>query len=184
MKIIIAGILTGGNNMGKKEFSMEDAVRFVNSPAGAQLLEMLPDAEVYTLLREGFRGGNTHANRWYAGDIIPGVYGQDLCSAYPAAMILYKYPMKPFFHEGPVTLERLMDLLQHKHKALLFRICFYDIKLISRYTGAPYLARDKCRNIQGGRFDNGRILEADYLETTITDLDFRIIMKHCNHVLQ
>ena len=27
--------------MGKKEFSMEDAVRFVNSPAGAQLLEML-----------------------------------------------------------------------------------------------------------------------------------------------
>ena len=143
----------------------------------AQLMEMLPDAEVYTLLREGFRGGNVHASRWMSGDIIPGVYGQDLCSAYPAAMILYKYPMKPFFHEGPVTLERLMDLLQHKHKALLFRICFYDIKLISRYTGAPYLARDKCRNIQGGRFDNGRILEADYLETTVTDLDFRIIMK-------
>lgn len=143
----------------------------------AQLMEMLPDAEVYTLLREGFRGGNVHANRWMSGDIIPGVYGQDLCSAYPAAMILYKYPMKPFFHEGPVTLERLMDLLQHKKKALLFRICFYDIKLISRYTGVPYLARDKCRNIQGGRFDNGRILEADYLETTITDLDFRIIMQ-------
>lgn len=143
----------------------------------AQLLEMLPDAEVYTLLREGFRGGNVHANRWMAGDIIPGVYGQDLCSAYPAAMILYKYPMKPFYHEGAVTLERLMDLLQHKKKALLFRICFYDIKLISRYTGAPYLARDKCRNIQGGRYDNGRILSADYLETTVTDLDFRIIMQ-------
>ena len=27
--------------MGKKEFSMEDAVRFVNSPAGAQLLDIL-----------------------------------------------------------------------------------------------------------------------------------------------
>lgn len=27
--------------MGKKEFSMEDAIRFVNSPAGRQLLEML-----------------------------------------------------------------------------------------------------------------------------------------------
>lgn len=141
-----------------------------------QLVEMLPDAEVYSLLREAFRGGNTHANRWFSGDIIPGVYSKDLSSAYPACMVDFKFPMKPFFHEGPVTLERLMDLLQHKHKALLFRICFYDLRLISRWTGAPYLARDKCRNIQGGRYDNGRILEADYLETTVTDIDFRIIM--------
>lgn len=31
--------------MGKKEFSMEDAVRFVNSPAGKQLLEMLQKSD-------------------------------------------------------------------------------------------------------------------------------------------
>ena len=141
-----------------------------------QLIDMLPDVDVYSLLREAFRGGNTHAQRFYASDIIPGVYSKDLSSAYPACMVNFKFPMRAFFHEGPVTMERLADLLDHKHKALLFRICFYDLKLISRWTGAPYLARDKCRNIQGGRYDNGRILEADYLETTITDIDFRIIM--------
>ena len=141
-----------------------------------QLMEMLPDVDVYSLLREAFRGGNTHAQRFYASDIIPGVYSKDLSSAYPACMVNFKFPMRAFFHEGPVTMERLADLLDHKHKALLFRICFYDLKLISRWTGAPYLARDKCRNIQGGRYDNGRILEADYLETTITDIDFRIII--------
>ena len=31
--------------MGKKEFSMEDAVRFANSPAGRQLLEMLQKSD-------------------------------------------------------------------------------------------------------------------------------------------
>lgn len=143
----------------------------------AQLFEMLPDVETYRALREAFRGGNTHANRWYSGDIIPGVYSMDLSSAYPSVMINYKFPMKPFYREGECTLERISELIYKKHKALLMRICFYDLKLISRYTGAPYLARDKCRNIENGVYDNGRVLSADYLETTITDIDLKIIMK-------
>jgi hypothetical protein len=44
------------------------------------------------------------------------------------------------------------------------------------YWGAPYLSRDKCRNIHDALYDNGRILQAEYLETTITDVDFRIIL--------
>lgn len=143
----------------------------------AQLLEMLPDPTVYRLLREAFRGGNTHANRWYSGDIIPGVYSMDLSSAYPSAMVDFKFPMKAFFREGEIPLERVTELIYKKHKAVLMRICFYDIRLTSRYIGCPYLARDKCRNIQGGRYDNGRILSADYLETTITDIDLKIILK-------
>ena len=141
-----------------------------------QLMEMLPDPDVYRMLRRAYRGGNTHANRWYAGDIVPGVYSMDLSSAYPACMIDFKFPMKAFFREGAVTLERVCELIYKKHKAVLMDICFYDVRLISRYNGCPYLARDKCRNIQGGRYDNGRILQADYLETTITDIDLKIIL--------
>lgn len=140
-----------------------------------QLSAMLPDPNVYRLLREAFRGGNTHANRWYAGDIIPNVYSKDLSSAYPSAMVNFEFPMKKFIPLGSVDTVDFIDLLEHKHKALLFRCCFHGITLISRYTGAPYLARDKCRNIQNGRYDNGRILQADYIETTITDIDFKII---------
>lgn len=142
----------------------------------AQLAEMLPDPDVYKALREAFRGGNTHANRWYAGYILQDVHSIDLVSAYPSVMINYRYPMKAFYHEGPADMERLTDLIYHKKKPVLFRICFYDLKLISRYTGAPYLARDKCRNIQGAHFDNGRILDAEYLETTLTDIDFKIVI--------
>lgn len=34
----------------------------------------------------------------------------------------------------------------------------------------------KCRNIKGGVYDNGRIIEAEELETTITDVDFYFLL--------
>lgn len=142
----------------------------------AQLAAMLPTEDVYMLLREAFRGGNTHANRWYAGDILHGVYSIDLVSAYPSVMVNMDYPMAPWVHLGELSVDKLTDLVYHKHKPLLFRIAFHDIRLISRYTGAPYLSRDKCRAIVNGHYDNGRILDAEYLETTITDIDFKIIL--------
>ena len=53
---------------------------------------------------------------------------------------------------------------------------FFNIRLTNRYTGIPYLSTDKCRAIRNGKFDNGRILSADYLETSLTDIDLRIIL--------
>ena len=50
--------------MGKKDFSMEDAVRFVNSPAGRQLLEMLQrsdDPGLRAAMEQAARGDLTRA---------------------------------------------------------------------------------------------------------------------------
>ena len=41
----------------------------------------------------------------------------------------------------------------------------------------PYLSRSKCRATQKGVYDNGRILYADYTETTLTDIDFKILIR-------
>ena len=141
-----------------------------------QLAAILPGVKVYELLREAFRGGNTHANRWYAGDILHDVHSIDLVSAYPSVMINYEYPMTEFVDLGELEMDKLMDLLYHKNKAMLFRIALYDVRMLSRYIGCPYLSRDKCRSIIGGKFDNGRILSADYLETTLTDIDLKILL--------
>lgn len=143
-----------------------------------QLYAMLPDAELYLALREAFRGGNTHASRWYAGEILEDVTSFDRSSSYPDVMVNCLYPMGPFFHEGGVSFQRLKKLIEVRHKAVLFRIAFYDLKLKDRYDGAPYLSRDKGRNIQGAVFDNGRILSCDYACFTLTDLDWKIILKH------
>lgn len=57
-----------------------------------------------------------------------------------------------------------------------------DVHLNNPMWGCPYLSFTKCRSVINGTYDNGRILSADYLETTITDVDLCIIQKeyHAN----
>ena len=139
-----------------------------------QLQEMLPDADVYSLLREAFRGGDTIANRWNADDIIENVQSVDITSSYPSSMLMCKYPMERFYREDPDDFKRLYKM---KSKALLFRIAFIGLRLKDQAEGHTYLSRDKCRCIEEGTFSNGRIIRASYLETTITDVDFEIITR-------
>jgi hypothetical protein len=66
-----------------------------------------------------------------------------------------------------------------RHKALLLRIGIKNLKLRDPFWGCPYLSKDKCRKCRDvvDTFDNGRILSAYYIETTITDIDLKIIME-------
>ena len=57
------------------------------------------------------------------------------------------------------------------------RVNIWGIRLKDDGWPCPYLSYDKVRGSVNAALDNGRILEADYLETTITDLDFRIILR-------
>ena len=139
-----------------------------------QLKEMLPDADVYRLLREAFRGGDTIANRWNADDIIKNVQSVDITSSYPSSMLMCKFPMTRFYREDPDDFKKLYKL---KSKALLFRIAIFNIRVKDQAEGHTYLSRDKCRNIEDGTFSNGRIIRASYLETTITDVDYEIIAR-------
>lgn len=143
-----------------------------------QLYAMLPNEYIYGMLREAFRGGNTHANRWYAGEIMKDVISEDRSSSYPDVMVNCEFPMGPFYHEGASSLSRVKKLIEVRHKAVLMRIAFQDLELRSRYDGAPYLSRDKGRNIINGVYDNGRVLSCDYGEWTLTDVDFRIVLQH------
>lgn len=154
-----------------------DARRAMESYNHDQLAEMLPDPEVYSLLRSAFRGGNTHANRWYSDQIVEDVKSVDRVSSYPDVMINCKFPMMKFYREpDPVSIRRLKALIWKHKKPVLMNIAFHDIDLKDILQGAPYLTKDKSRNIINGVFDNGRILRADYLETTLTDIDFKIIL--------
>ncbi len=154
-----------------------DAKRSMESFNHDQLAEMLPDVTVYMMLREAFRGGNTHANRWYSDQIVEKVKSVDRVSSYPDVMINCKFPMMKFFKEpDPVSIRRLKALIWKHKKPVLMRIAFYDLDLKDILNGAPYLTKDKCRNIINGVFDNGRILRCDYCETTMTDIDFKIVL--------
>lgn len=142
---------------------------------------ILPDIETYRALREAFRGGNTHANRYYAGDIVENVHSADRSSSYPAVMCNCEFPMSAFTPILPKDLnpDYISRCITIRHKALLLRIGIKNLRLRDPFWGCPYLSKDKCRNIHKAvdTEDNGRILEAEYLETTITDIDLKIIME-------
>lgn len=136
----------------------------------------LPNIEIYTLCREAFRGGDTHANRYYAGRILKDVKSADRSSSYPDVVCNCEFPVSEFFHAGLLEFDELMHLITVRKKAVIMRISLSNLRLIDELWGAPYLSRDKCRRIERGVYDNGRILSADYLETTITDVDLKIIL--------
>lgn len=153
-----------------------DAKRAMRKAPQNLVKNMLPNLLIYTMAREAFRGGDTHANRYYAGRLLKNVRSADRSSSYPDVVCNCEFPVSEFHIAEDVTFDRLIDMIAVKKKAVLMRISITNIRLTDEYFGAPYLSRDKCRRIERGAYDNGRILSADYLETTITDVDLRIIL--------
>ena len=142
---------------------------------------ILPDFEVYTALREAFRGGNTHASRFMAGDIVENVHSADRSSSYPAVMCNCEYPMTQFVPllKSELNAGYISRCINIRHKAMLLRIGIKDLRLRNPYWSCPYLSSDKCRNTDDviDTYDNGRIISAHYIETTVTDIDLEIITK-------
>ena len=138
--------------------------------------QQLPTPHLYEMLREAFRGGNTHANRYFANQIVEDVATRDISSDYPNILVNRMFPCGEFYEIGRIPEWRYMELLSH-NRAILARVRFFNLRLRRYDWGCPYIPRDKSRNIIHGSYDNGRVLSADHLEITITDVDFKIIEK-------
>lgn len=150
-----------------------------------KLQQMQPDYPLFCLLRETYRGGNTHASRFWAGTIVDSakvgrILSYDRSSSYPDVLVNRPYPMGAWTMEEAPDPECLYQLMK-KNKALIFRAGFTNVRLHDQRWPIPYLSKDKCRRIQDGYFDNGRILSAEYLETSLTDIDFRILLNEYDY---
>lgn len=153
-----------------------DAKKAMYMASHQQLQDCLPDYEMYQMLREAFRGGNTHANRFYTNYTIANVHSADRSSSYPDVQCNCKFPMTEFYRIGEQNLDQVQRLIK-KGRAVLMRVFIWNLSLRRDDWGCPYLGLSKCRNIHGEKIDNGRILAAEYLETTITDVDLSIILE-------
>lgn len=123
---------------------------------------------IFNLLYESFGGGYTHANFIYADEIIENVISKDETSAYPYTLVTHKFPSSEF---------RICNIKSHKQMsrrlAYLLRVKFKNIKC--KYYN-NFISASKCRNIKKARYDNGRIISAEELEITLTDIDFYFIL--------
>lgn len=154
---------------------VKKAMRHYNNEA---LKQQLPDYEVFKILREAFRGGNTHANRYYSDMIIDNVESYDRVSSYPDVQLNRKFPMSAWVREDPehLTLETVQRKIDKHCRAALMRVALVNVDLQDLMCGCPYVPAAKCRNLLNAENDNGRVLSADYLEISLTDVDLKIIL--------
>lgn len=129
--------------------------------------------DVQQLLHKAFRGGDTHASRFYSGFIVPDVHSVDRSSSYPDVMVNDMFPMGAFIDAGRMTLNNVEERLGYN--AMLLDVCIAGLTLASDIEPAPYLSISKCDVFVNHLIDNGRVLSADYIECVITDVDLLIM---------
>lgn len=128
-------------------------------------------AEEYSQLKRAFRGGSVHANAKYTRMILENVGSHDFGSSYPSVMVLEKFPMtKPELITDGINDSELRELLLHN-------CCLFDIEffgLLPRLHHEHPLSRYKCYICEGAIFDNGRVVMAEHIGTTVTEQDYFI----------
>ena len=156
-------------------------------PHRKMIRKMFPDSELYRQLRFAFRGGNTHANRWIVGEIWENVRSYDKASSYPSQQLNKKYPMGFFKKRNINTIEKLKDLCDTHSYCWLAEVILTNISLKDESWGCPYIPLSKARDlVQGENYvlDNGRIISADCLTLTITDVDYTILEEEYNFEIE
>lgn len=138
------------------------------------LKESLPPPEVYQALRNSYRGGDCHANRFYAGKILKNVRSMDMKSAYPSAMCTKPYPMGQWMEDTDcTTYGDLVKVIQGNKYACVMHIIAEEVHTNDV---CPYLSVSKVDVVKGDCYqeDNGRLLHAQQIDTWMTDIDFVI----------
>lgn len=164
-------------------YARRDMKKVMSKVSHNLIASLQPTYEIYELEREAFRGGNTHANRYYSGVKITEeyfgskIYTEDISSSYPTEICMSQFPMSSFFIKKSCTFEELEDLIFKKGKAVICRCRLENVKLRDPTWPVPYLAIAKCHGMVNIKKDNGRILSADRIEeVTLTDIDLRMLV--------
>ena len=139
---------------------------------------LLPDTDLYLLLKQAFRGGDTHASRFYSYKTLTNLKSYDRASSYPDVICNCQYPVKPFRQElHQLNMERYNALIK-SGKAVIMRVILKDVK-IKPSRPFPYISIGKVNNYKTNKNkpynDNGRLLQAEWVDISITDIDFELI---------
>lgn len=121
----------------------------------------------YRQLKRAFQGGFTHANAYKAGAIITDVHSFDFTSSYPFVMLSEKFPMSKGKIVNITSMEELKKYLTLY--CCIFEITFYNIRPLLTFENP--IAREKCYICEKAVVNNGRVVEAEKISLTITELD-------------
>lgn len=128
--------------------------------------------ETYTMCKQAFRGGDTHANRYKVGYIIENVKSRDRQSSYPAVMNQPIFPMSPFTFIVPRSQEEFDNYIDNY--ACLMNVTIFEVENKIDQP-CPYIDLAHCLRHSDIINDNGRIVSAKMINLTCTELDIKCI---------
>lgn len=128
----------------------------------------------YTMLKRCFMGGFTHASMLYSGKLLHDVASIDFTSSYPYVMLSEKFPMSKPEKVKP-TKEQFLKWVNDDNVGVMFVVRFKGLQ--SKLSFETYLSESKCDVLENPIINNGRVFKADTVQTTITDIDFKILYK-------
>lgn len=137
-------------------------------------LTLEPDE--YMLCKRAFMGGFTHASALHVKKTVRNVSSYDFTSSYPAVMLLNEFPMGKGFK---VTISSWDEYKKYSEQYCLI----FDMKLEGlrpKIFSENPLSYSKCwKHCSDSNIivNNGRIVEADWVMTSGTNIDLDIYMK-------
>lgn len=145
----------------------------------AMISTLTLDESLYTVIKACFRGGDTHANPHYVAQTLTNVASFDLTSAYPAAMVLRKFPMDtPHLDEHICSALDLDYIASQPSKYFIAEVEFTNIRSLTHLTHPLSYSKTYPRNGNTATLDNGRIVSAEFTTTTICELDWLVLRQY------
>ena len=132
--------------------------------------------EEFKQLQRAFMGGFTHANAYYVDELLKGVTSFDFTSSYPYVMVSEMFPMSTAV-DVTITNEEEFNLYINSYEEYLsiFDVCFENLCEYETYENP--LSSSKCFYSEDATENNGRIVQAKKIITTMTNVDFEIMKK-------
>lgn len=138
-----------------------------------ELMEKLKinDIDEFDLMQRAFQGGFTHCNAYHMGDTMENVASYDFTSSYPYVMVSEKFPMSGGVKVKVDTEEQAEKYFQ-KYLAI-FDVCFLNLMPID--TNDNPLSSSKCYKKVNVVENNGRVVSADLVATSLTNIDWQVM---------
>ncbi len=141
------------------------------------MTERKADYETYKILREAFRGGNTHAYRGISGKTITGTIEEyDRSSSYPDTQLNGKFPISKWSKPRKIDKEGF-ELCLKRGYCVIARLQLFNLCIKDEFVAVPYISKSSCKNVIKPYEDNGRVLEALRLTLSVTEYDLEIITR-------
>lgn len=128
-------------------------------------------ANEYRQAKRAFQGGFTHCSPYYSGKTLCDVASYDFTSSYPTVMIAELFPMSQGTKVHPKSFKEIDNYIK-------YYCCMFDVEIIGLtpkvYFENP-ISLSRCYNVENPIVNNGRVVSADKLRTTLTEQDYLIL---------